>query len=126
MPGGLDLAALYDQSGPALLGVLNILVIVVWVDFRSKIQDAREKAKAAAVDASAAKDAAQAARETNGRQEILLDQVAKDVDDLDDAIQRNDQRIRRVQQSQAASQGDDFFRGGGRRSEEASAEYEGD
>jgi len=129
MPGGLDLASLYDQSGPALLGVLNLLVIVVWFDFRSKIQDAKDKAKAAVEEASQAKEAAQGARETNGRQEILLDQVANDVDDLDEAVQRNDQRIQRVKQRQAASQGDDFFRGGdGARSrgDQASAEHEGD
>lgn len=123
MLGGLDFASLYDQSGPALLGVLNLLVIVVWYDFRSKISDAKTKAAKAVEEASQAAEAAQAARETNGRQEILLDQVAGDVDDLDDAVQRNDQRIQRVKQRQAASQGDDFFRGGER---QASADHEGD
>lgn len=126
MFGGLDLAALYDQSGPALLGVLNLLVIVVWFDFRSKISEAKDKAAAAVAEASQAKEAAQDARETNGRQEILIDQVAEDVEELDAAVQRNDQRIQRVKQRQAASQGDDFFRGGGASEEPASADHEGD
>jgi len=121
MVGGLDLASLYDQSGPALLGVLNLLVIVVWFDFRSKISDAKEKAADAVAEASQAKEAAQAARETNGRQELLIDQVAGDVEDLEDAVSRNDQRIQQVKQRQAASQGDDFFRGG----DGQTAEHEG-
>lgn len=120
MPGGLDLASLYGQSGPALLGVLNVLVVVVWVDFRSKISDAKAKAADAVSEASQAKEAAQDARETNGRQEILIDQVANDLDELDEAVQRNDQRIDQIRQRQAASQGDDFFRG------EATADHEGD
>lgn len=122
MLGGLDLAALYEQSGPALLGVLNLMVLVVWFDFRTKISEAKDKAAEAVSEASQAKEAAQEARETNGRQEILIDQVAGDVEDLDEAVSRNDERIQRVKQRQAASQGDDFFRGG----DQASADHKGD
>jgi len=118
MVGGLDLASLYDQSGPALLGFLNVLVVVVWIDFRSKISEAKEKASEAVSEASEAKTQASKAARKNDRQEILIDQVATDVEDLDDAVSRNDQRIQDVRQRQAATQGDDFFRGGDRQTAE--------
>lgn len=118
MAGGLDLASLYDQSGPALLGVLNVLVVVAWADFRSRIGRVGDVADSAEATAEEAKEQASENAARNDRQELLIDQNATDIEGLEEAVERNDFRIQDVQRRQAANSGDDFFRGGDSRDSE--------
>jgi len=122
MFGGLDLGQLYSQSGPALQGFLILVAVLAWKDARRLFREVKADANEAVEEAAQAKKRADGAVEEVARHEVLIDQNAGAVDDLEDAAARNDQRIAEVRERQAANWGTEFTRGGGNGTRDAAAE----
>lgn len=106
MPGP-DLVSLYQQSGPALLGVLNVIAVVAWYDMRQKTAESQQTADDAVTTATEAKQRSIQNGEETNRHEIILDELAGDVEALEKSRDRNDQRIARIRERQAAEWGVD-------------------
>lgn len=112
MVAGLDLLRLYSQSGPALTGVVIVVAVLAWKDCRRLFKEVKEDASDASATAEEAKAQAETAMRETNRHELLLDEVATDVEELADVTAQNDKRIARIRERQAARWGADFQRGG--------------
>lgn len=96
------LIALYNLSPPALLVVIAAVLYMTRGDVREALKEAK-----------AGREHAEENARRLDRHEILLDGLATDAEKIQRARDRNDKRIRRLEQHYAVEHSDPLFRGGG-------------